>query len=737
MKVPEEAVAVLRLDRLILRDQLPLSERMSSRMVKCASVVGPSEFLGWQMTVPRDDAAQMEVFGSAGIGQDDLAWAVEKMARTAPAEASGDLALPGEVMELFLPMGASGGLGFGASGRAEAPASWPMGFPSGLGELVRALRTTGAAFRAVVGPATAQEQDACRREVLRTWPGGGVPVEDYLGRPVKLRALLRLPAAPSARLRAILEETVPGVRLRQAPPGVWDHPLDGAPTLPDYAARILMLEPRVVEATVGLEVCQEEPKPIPASHRNPGAEGAVTIGRAVETSGRVRDITVGPLDLRRHYQIVGQTGTGKSTLLAGMILSAIAKGHGLTFFDPHGSTIDAVLRSLPGEYARRVRVVRLGNADSPVPLGIWESDDPVKEERTISDLCELFTDLFDPNHEGIVGPRWERWFSTFAKAAIALLGRRASFEAIGVLSQSQGNMLKVYKALGDAWPELSETIKEEFGKDRSSDFQATLAWFLAKFQRVTSVEQLRRTLGAGCNALDFANAIDTDAVTLIDLASPTLGTQAARIAGTLQLMKLWNAAMARRDRDRTHLVFVDEASLFQATPTLARMLAESRKFGLAMVLCHQHLGQMNPEIREALEANSANFSAFRLSPRDAVSAQCRLGDGDIDLARLDAFRAVTTLSVDGRQTAPFTLQIDRLTAQADGERIARGIEARSVETLVRPWQESRALTAREIQRRLDELEEHPLRAKNAPSAGDGAGEVQPEWLERWKRRQAG
>ena len=176
-------------------------------------------------------------------------------------------------------------------------------------------------------------------------------------------------------------------------------------------------------------------------------------------------------------------------------------------------------------------------------------------------------------------------------------------------------------------------------------------------------------------------------------------------------MRLWTAAMARRDREKTHMVFVDEASLFQTNP-MPRMLAESRKFGLAMVLCHQHTGQLTQEIRDALEANSANFSAFRLSTRNALNAGIRFDDSHINLTRLDAFKAITTLSVDGRQTAPFTLEIDKPTEQAEGERIASEIERRSIQTLVKPYKDLCAMTAHEIQHRLNYLEEHPLTQRN-------------------------
>ena len=403
--------------------------------------------------------------------------------------------------------------------------------------MVRVLRKTGGILRITIGPATEGEQDACRKNVLRTYDTSNVSVKDYIGRPVRMRVLLRIPGEPTVRLRTVLSEAVPGVKLRfigkmgdRAAADMWENPTLGSAVLPDYAARILALEPEIYEPVIGIELSEEEMKKIPAGHKNARDKRAVVIGKANDTTGCRRNITIGELDLRRHYQIVGQTGTGKSTLLATMILSAVKQGHGLTFFDPHGSTIDVVLRTIPEEYAHKIRVVRIGDADNPVPLNIWDSDDPIREERNISDLCELFGDLFNPPGEVFVGPRYERWLSTFAKASIAFLGRRASLESIAVISQSQDNMLKVSKAIFGRYPELVETIKQEYGLDKSSDFHNTLSWYLCKFQRLTSVEQLRKTLGAGANALDFQNSIDTDCVTLIDLASPEIGTHAELMA---------------------------------------------------------------------------------------------------------------------------------------------------------------------------------------------------------------
>ena len=272
-----------------------------------------------------------------------------------------------------------------------------------------------------------------------------------------------------------------------------------------------------------------------------------------------------------------------------------------------------------------------------------------------------------------------------------------------MFSKSKDNMLKLSEAIKRDYPDLSDTIKNEYLKDDSQYFNLNLGWYLSKLDAFTSISQLRETLGAGTNSLNFNQIIDSNTVTLIDLSSPSIGIRAARIIGTVLLMKLWNAAVQRKDRTRTHIVLVDEASLFQAG-SMPTMLAQARKFGLACVLCHQHAGQLTYEIREALEANSANFSAFRLSPRDAAQAAIRFDDENMSVAltRLDAFNAVTTLSVDGIQTSPFTLKINRPKEKENGYETAKRIEAKSINTLISPFEKYRALTKAEIQSILDE-----------------------------------
>ena len=48
-------------------------------------------------------------------------------------------------------------------------------------------------------------------------------------------------------------------------------------------------------------------------------------------------------DRRRHMYIIGQTGTGKSTMMKNMMIDDVREGRGVCVIDPHGEFVDSVL----------------------------------------------------------------------------------------------------------------------------------------------------------------------------------------------------------------------------------------------------------------------------------------------------------------------------------------------------------------------------------------------------------
>jgi DNA helicase HerA-like ATPase len=79
-------------------------------------------------------------------------------------------------------------------------------------------------------------------------------------------------------------------------------------------------------------------------------------------------VVLEPEERRRHLYIIGQTGTGKSTLLLNLIRQDLVAGEGLALLDPHGDLAEAVLAHVPR--SRTNDLVYVNPADLERPIGL-------------------------------------------------------------------------------------------------------------------------------------------------------------------------------------------------------------------------------------------------------------------------------------------------------------------------------------------------------------------------------
>ncbi len=80
---------------------------------------------------------------------------------------------------------------------------------------------------------------------------------------------------------------------------------------------------------------------------------------------------------RGHMYIIGKTGTGKSTLLANMVISDIQNGNGLALIDPHGDLAEEVLALYPPRTEWRISSISTpGIWNIPSPLIPWKKPTP-------------------------------------------------------------------------------------------------------------------------------------------------------------------------------------------------------------------------------------------------------------------------------------------------------------------------------------------------------------------------
>jgi type IV secretory pathway TraG/TraD family ATPase VirD4 len=114
--------------------------------------------------------------------------------------------------------------------------------------------------------------------------------------------------------------------------------------------------------------------------------------------------------------------------------------------------------------------------------------------------------------------------------------------------------------------------------------------------------------------------MDSGGILLVNLAKGQIGEGPANLLGSLLVASLGLAGLSRTDlpaeERRPFFLYLDEFQSF-ATLSLAGMLAELRKYGVGLILANQYLGQLSPEIRDAVLGNVGTLVTFRLGAADA------------------------------------------------------------------------------------------------------------------------
>ena len=100
-------------------------------------------------------------------------------------------------------------------------------------------------------------------------------------------------------------------------------------------------------------------------------------------------------DRMRHMYIIGQTGSGKSTLMYTAMLEDIRMNNGFCAIDPHGDLAEFIMKYYPKEKIDDLIYFDLANTDYPIafnPLDGAENED--ERDVITNDLVEMFVSIY-------------------------------------------------------------------------------------------------------------------------------------------------------------------------------------------------------------------------------------------------------------------------------------------------------------------------------------------------------
>jgi hypothetical protein len=323
-------------------------------------------------------------------------------------------------------------------------------------------------------------------------------------------------------------------------------------------------------------------------------------------------------DRRRHSYLIGKTGTGKSTLLRNILVQDIEAGRGVGLIDPHGDLADDILNLIPPKRTRDVVLFDPSNPNFPTGLNLLRNC----EEPSL--LASTIVGAFKNVWRDSWGPRLE--YILYATVAALSACENSSLLGIQRMLSDEGYRQWVIKQIDD--PAVRSFWINEFGSYDRRFLQEAIAPIQNKVGQLLMSPLTRNVLGQIGSSIDARFIMDNKRIFIANLNKGKLGEDKAALLGSMLVSQFQFAAMSRSDvpeHKRTDfMLLIDEFQNF-ATDSFVGILSEARKYRLSLTLSHQYIGQVRPEIRDAVFGNVGSIISFRVGQDDAAVLEREFG----------------------------------------------------------------------------------------------------------------
>lgn len=386
------------------------------------------------------------------------------------------------------------------------------------------------------------------------------------------------------------------------------------------------------------------------------------IGESV-FRGEKKPVYVAKDDRRRHIYIIGQTGTGKSTLMTNMVIEDIKAGKGVSVIDPHGSLVENILSRIPEERIKDVIVFDPGDIQRPFGMNMLDYDFNRPEQKTfiVDEMQSIFNRLFPDSGEAM-GPV----FQQYMRNTLLLLMEDASnepatlVEVARVLTDTEFRNRKLARIKN---PIVLDFWEKEVANVKGEGSLANMAPYItSKFNNFIANDYMRPIIGQIKSAFNFRQAMDEGKILLVNLSKGKIGDINANLLGMIVVGKILMAALSRVDiaqeeKRRDFNLYIDEFHNF-TTDSISTILSEARKYRLNLTIAHQFIAQLTEKIRDAVFGNVGGIVVFRVGAQDAefLVKQFEPVFSENDLLNINNFNAFAKILINGQTSKPFNIR---------------------------------------------------------------------------------
>lgn len=320
------------------------------------------------------------------------------------------------------------------------------------------------------------------------------------------------------------------------------------------------------------------------------------------------------------------SGVGKSTLLKQNIITAISKGHGVFYLDPHGHDTDELLHHIP-KFRRNDVILFDPSREEVVAFNPLEDIDNIP--LAVSILLDTIKDAW--GYGDMPTPTMDMYL--YFSLSLLAINHETLVELPKVLTD------KAYRAC--LLENVSDTVISDFwnvfdgmtGKEQRAEISSTLN----KALMLIADPRVRCALSYPKSSFTCSEVV-AGKIFLARLPQGQLSKGRTALLGSI-LVSLMHQACLSRDPAVPFEFFLDECHLI-APSVVKEMLSGVRKFNVHLTLAHQYIDQLDKDYFSAVLGNCASLTVFRTSMDDAKRLEDRFG--------------VNQLSISFQELEPFT-----------------------------------------------------------------------------------
>lgn len=372
-------------------------------------------------------------------------------------------------------------------------------------------------------------------------------------------------------------------------------------------------------------------------------------------------------DRFRHFYVIGQTGTGKSSVIQLMARQDFHNNKGICVVDPHGSLIEDLIPYIPRERADDVIYFNPADVERPMGLNMLEGKNEEERDLIALDAMNMMVKMFG---EEIFGPRIQDYFRN---GCLTLMSDEEEGGAITDLVRLfTDDEWQKYKVTRVKNPIVKAFWEKQMAQTGQREKQEMIPYFAAKFGQFTTNTLIRNIVGQAKSSFDFTEVMNGSKILLMNLSKGLIGDLNSKLLGMIVVNKIQVAAMRRQRQEATErkdfFLYIDEFQNY-VTDSIESILSEARKYRLGLVIAHQYLDQLEKDsklsgsvkLKGAVFGNVGTMMFYKIGPQDAefCAKEMKPVFSESDLVNLDAFKGCMKLSIDSQPSQPFSIEIPK------------------------------------------------------------------------------